>query len=144
MTPNMRVNRTLPSAGQLPATLCKPFAERDKGQQWRPETRVSKTPEQTIPNRAMVATSLALAIGNVVVSAVSMLIMTFFERALPDWLWALSFLWLVTLGPGVLPVVTLAFAVRDLWRGRGLQAASAIAVAILTGAALWGRIKLDF
>jgi hypothetical protein len=66
------------------------------------------------------------------------------QDAVPAWVWALSLLWLLTIGPALLPFAVLIFAARDLSRGQRVQALSAIAIAIVTGVAFWGRIEVGF
>lgn len=91
-----------------------------------------------------VASSLLLAIGNVVATGACVAIARLSQGAVLPWLWALSFLWLLTLGPMVLPLVTILFAARDFSSGQRVQALCAIAIAALTGAALWGRVEVGF
>ena len=90
------------------------------------------------------ATSLLVAIGNVLIVAASALLANLRQEATPGWLWALSFLWLVSMGPAIMPLITLVFAARDISNGRRTQAWWAIGIAVLTGAVLWGRVEVGF
>jgi len=66
------------------------------------------------------------------------------QDAVPAWIWALSFLWLLALGPALLPLAVLIVAVRDLSKGQQLQGLIAMVIAVVTSVASWGRIEVGF
>jgi hypothetical protein len=100
--------------------------------------------DQSLRPRSGVATSLILAIGNVGMIAACEFVARLSQDAVPAWIWALSFLWLLTLGPAILPLAVLIFAARDLSKGQRFQGLAAIAIAVVTSVASWGRIEVGF
>jgi hypothetical protein len=101
-------------------------------------------PHTQSPSTTGAAISLALAIGNALVAGASALLVRQPQETVPAWMWAGSFLWLASMGPAIVPFITVAFAARDMFRGRAKQASWATAIAIVTAAMLWSRVEIGF
>jgi hypothetical protein len=66
------------------------------------------------------------------------------QESVMSWLWAISVLYALTLGPVVFLALTLIWALRDFARGQRIQAVMASGVGVATTLLLFGRIGMDF
>jgi len=104
----------------------------------------SHGPAKAVEPRAGIATSLVMAIANIVFVAGSQVVASKSQEVVPPWVWAVAFIWLVSIGPVLLPIATLVLARRDWIGGLKAQAWGATAIAVATSAATLGRAEVGF